>query len=91
MRTTCIEYMLDPLAAFPGPETVALAHANLVAAYVTLVVALVPYPAIDGPTWRLQSLQLPSGSRMSKLARYETDTPDTRRSRESHSSESRAS
>ena len=91
VRANCIEYMLDPVAACPGPSTVALAHANLVAAYLTLVAASVPYPAVDGPTWRVQSLRLPTGSRMSKLAWHEADTPDTPRSRESHSSGSRAS
>ena len=55
VRANCIEYMLDPVAACPGPSTVALAHANLVAAYLTLVAASVPYPAVNGPTWRVQS------------------------------------
>ena len=91
VRANCIEYMLDPVAACPGRSTVALAHANLVAAYLTLVAASVPYPGVDGPTWRVQSLRLPTGSRMSKLAWHEADTPDTPRSRESHSSGSRAS
>ena len=35
-RATCVEYILDPIAACPGSPTVALVHANLTAAYITL-------------------------------------------------------
>ena len=90
-RSTCVEYLLDPIAACPGPPTVALTHANLTAAYITLVAASVPYPDVDGPMGRAQCLTMPPGSRLHKLARAADDEPDTPCSRQSHQAASRAS
>ena len=82
---------LTRLAACPGPPTVALAHANLTAAYITLVAASVPYPDVDGPMGRAQCLTMPPGSRLHKLTRAADDEPDTPCSRQSHQAASRAS
>ena len=90
-RATCVEYLLDPIAACPGPPTVALAHAHLTAAYITLVAASVPYPDVDGPMWRAQCLTMPPGSRLYKLTHAADDEPDTPCSRQSHQAASRAS
>ena len=90
-RSSCVECLLDPIAACPGPPTVALAHANLTAAYITLVAASVPYPDVDGPMGRAQCLTMPPGSRLHKLTRAADDEPDTPCSRQSHQAASRAS
>ena len=89
-RATTVQYMLEPVESCPGPADVALAHAQLVAAYITLVAASVPHPLRDGPAWRLHSMRLPAHSRMHKHARAQEDEPDSPRTRETISSASRS-
>ena len=89
-RSATVQYMLDPVESCPGPADVALAHAHVVAAYITLVAASVPHPLHDGPMWRLHSLRLPAHRRMHKHARAQEDEPVSPRTRETISSASRS-
>ena len=88
---TDVEYLLDPIAASPGPAPGALPHANLSAAYITLVAASVPCPDVDGPKGRAQCLSLPPDIRRHKLARAAGHEPDTPRGRQLHQDASRTS
>ena len=76
-RELCIEFMLDPVAACSAPLRIRLAHATLVASYITLVAASVSHPHNDGPLWRLQCIRPPAHTRLGHWLpeRLRSDSP----------------